>query len=79
MLLIVSTSYLIIEPCYITDHFYERSFHIVGLNAVSIIGFLALVFFPAQQALGSYIVLCIVVATVYAHVAIKITWIANSL
>lgn len=61
-----------------SDHFYERSLHMVGLNGVSITALIILIFLPENCVLGSYITACIITATIYAHVALKVTWIANS-
>ncbi|KAI8647481.1 major facilitator superfamily domain-containing protein [Parasitella parasitica] len=67
--------------CYSSDRLYNRSYHIVAADTVSIASITVLLVLPNNIGsfhLGHYIATCILVAAVYAHIAIVITWMVNN-
>lgn len=65
-----------------TDRMLNRSYHIIAADVISIISTTVLLLLPSTTAsyhLGHYILTCILVAAIYAHVAVVITWMINNL
>ncbi|KAG2206701.1 hypothetical protein INT47_003643 [Mucor saturninus] len=62
---------------YSSDRYYERSYHLIGTNVVSMAALIVLLL-PIPCIYTGYITTCILTATVYAHVPIKVTWITNN-
>ncbi|KAI9257449.1 major facilitator superfamily domain-containing protein [Helicostylum pulchrum] len=69
---------LTIGLSYSSDRFYERSYHLVSINALAIAALLIQMFLPTSYRYTSYIATCFFVAAVYAHVPVKIAWAANT-
>ncbi|GAA5816108.1 hypothetical protein MFLAVUS_009630 [Mucor flavus] len=70
--------FLTIGLSYSSDRFYERSYHLVSINALAIVSLLVQMFLPTSCRYTSYIATCFFVAAVYAHVPVKIAWAANT-
>lgn len=61
-----------------SDHFFQRAYHMIGLNLFGMLGFLLLMFLPAGNVVGNYIGACIVTISVNANVAVKVAWFNNN-
>ncbi|CAF0845388.1 unnamed protein product [Didymodactylos carnosus] len=61
-----------------SDHFVERSLHMVFINVISMCGFLILIFVNRQQVFILYFGAILVTAGVYANVLLKIVWFNNN-
>ncbi|KAL9549868.1 hypothetical protein PS6_005830 [Mucor atramentarius] len=66
---------------YSSDRMYNRSYHIVLVDVVAIISVIVLLALPSTATfhIGHYIVASILVAAVYAHIPIILTWMVNNL
>lgn len=64
-----------------TDRMYNRSYHIVFADVVAIISAIVLLVLPSTASfhMGHYVITSILVAAIYAHIAIIITWMVNNL
>ncbi|EPB86989.1 hypothetical protein HMPREF1544_06207 [Mucor circinelloides 1006PhL] len=65
---------------YSSDRMYNRSYHIVLVDVVAIISVILLLVLPSTATfhIGHYIATSILVAAVYAHISIIITWMVNN-
>ncbi|KAI8646735.1 major facilitator superfamily domain-containing protein [Parasitella parasitica] len=61
-----------------SDKYFERAYHLVGLNMIALLGFLLLMFLPSENIAGNYIGACLVTIAVYANVAVKVAWFNNN-
>lgn len=61
-----------------SDRYFERAYHMIFLNAVTLVGFLLLMFLPSTNVAGNYIGACLVTIGVYANVAVKVAWFNNN-
>ncbi|ORY02808.1 MFS general substrate transporter [Basidiobolus meristosporus CBS 931.73] len=64
--------------CFSSDHFVERSFHMVFINLVTVAGFLFLLLIHHDAVGIHYFGAVLVTAGVYANVSIKIAWFNNN-
>ncbi|KAK9765065.1 hypothetical protein K7432_006908 [Basidiobolus ranarum] len=64
--------------CLSSDHFVERSFHMVFINLVTMVGFLLLMLVKDSEVGIQYFGAIIVTAGVYANVSVKIAWFNNN-
>lgn len=64
-----------------TDRMYNRSYHIVMADVVAIISVIVLLVLPSTDSfhIGHYIMTSILVAAIYAHIAIIMIWMMNNL
>lgn len=60
---------------------YNRSYHIVMADVVAVMSVIVLLVLPSTDSFhtGHYIMTSILVAAIYAHIAIVITWMVNNL
>ncbi|KAG0174362.1 hypothetical protein DFQ28_006655 [Apophysomyces sp. BC1034] len=63
---------------YSSDKFFERAYHMIGINLVAIAGFLMLMFIPHSNVVAHYAAACMVTISVYANVAVKVAWFNNN-
>ncbi|OAD09068.1 hypothetical protein MUCCIDRAFT_106042 [Mucor lusitanicus CBS 277.49] len=65
---------------YSSDRMYNRSYHIVFADVVAIISAIVLLVLPSTASfhMGHYVITSILVAAIYAHIAIIITWMVNN-
>ncbi|KAK9765531.1 hypothetical protein K7432_006071 [Basidiobolus ranarum] len=64
--------------CISSDHFVERSFHMVFINMITIVGFLLLLLVDDSLIGVHYFGAILVTAGVYANVSVKIAWFNNN-
>ncbi|KAI9012546.1 major facilitator superfamily domain-containing protein [Phycomyces nitens] len=64
--------------CYSSDKLFERAYHMIAINAFAMVGFLILMFVSHENVVANYIGACIVTASVYANVSIKVAWFNNN-
>ncbi|CAO3644185.1 unnamed protein product [Mucor fragilis] len=65
---------------YSSDRMYNRSYHIVMADVVAIISVIVLLVLPSTDSfhIGHYIMTSILVAAIYAHIAIIMIWMMNN-
>ncbi|KAF1802634.1 major facilitator superfamily domain-containing protein [Mucor lusitanicus] len=61
-----------------SDKYFERAYHMVGLNSIALLGFLLLMFLSSDNVAGNYIAACLVTISVYGNVAVKVAWFNNN-
>ncbi|KAI8390043.1 major facilitator superfamily domain-containing protein [Blakeslea trispora] len=61
-----------------SDKFFERAYHMIGINCIGLLGFLLLMFLPSENVAGNYISACLVTISVYTNVAVKVAWFNNN-
>ncbi|CAF1300901.1 unnamed protein product [Adineta steineri] len=61
-----------------SDHFIERSFHLIFTNLLSISGFLILMFVDRNRSSILYFGIILLTSGVYANVSLKIAWFNNN-
>ncbi|CAO3655313.1 unnamed protein product [Mucor hiemalis] len=61
-----------------SDKYFERAYHMIGLNMLALVGFLLLMFLPQNNIAGNYVAACLVTISVYANVAVKVAWFNNN-
>ncbi|CAO3701074.1 unnamed protein product [Rhizopus stolonifer] len=61
-----------------SDRYFERAYHMMATNILTLFGFLLLIFLPATNVAGNYIAACIVTVGVYSNVAVKVAWFNNN-
>ncbi|CAF0725800.1 unnamed protein product [Rotaria sp. Silwood1] len=61
-----------------SDHFVERSYHLVFTNLLTICGLLLLMFVDQQRVYILYIGIILVTCGAYANVSVKIAWFNNN-
>ncbi|KAI9483789.1 MAG: major facilitator superfamily domain-containing protein [Benjaminiella poitrasii] len=59
-----------------SDRYFERAYHMVGLNIIGIAGFLMLILMSSVT--GRYVAACLVTISVYANVGVKVAWFNNN-
>ncbi|KAF7732039.1 hypothetical protein EC973_007144 [Apophysomyces ossiformis] len=63
---------------YSSDKFFERAYHMIGINVLAIAGFLMLMLIPHSNVPAHYAAACLVTVSVYANVAVKVAWFNNN-
>ncbi|OBZ90025.1 hypothetical protein A0J61_01925 [Choanephora cucurbitarum] len=61
-----------------SDKFFERAYHMIGINILGLVGFLLLMFLPSENVAGNYVSACLVTMSVYTNVAVKVAWFNNN-
>ncbi|ORZ24380.1 major facilitator superfamily domain-containing protein [Absidia repens] len=61
-----------------SDRLFERALHMIAINVVGILGFLLLMFIDHSNVGVHYFAACLVTASVYSNVAVKVAWFNNN-
>lgn len=61
-----------------SDRYFERAYHMIGINILAIVGFLLLMLVDHSQLGVHYFAACLVTVSVYANVAVKVAWFNNN-
>ncbi|KAI9484448.1 major facilitator superfamily domain-containing protein [Zychaea mexicana] len=61
-----------------SDRFFDRAYHMVGINLIGMAGFLMLMFIPEGQVGVRYFAACVCTVAVYANVPVKVAWFNNN-
>ncbi|CDH54934.1 mfs transporter [Lichtheimia corymbifera JMRC:FSU:9682] len=63
---------------YTSDRFFDRAYHMIGINVVGMVGFLLLMFIAEEQVGVRYFAACLSTIAVYANVPVKVAWFNNN-